>query len=76
MEAGLIVVELQTDVPAFFVSFDVEGLPGVFEDNLFTLLPAKTRTVRFSPRDGQSTDEVLEVLTDRLKLFHLRGTYL
>jgi beta-mannosidase len=75
IEAGGIAVELQTDVPVFFVSLDVEGLPGFFEDNLFTLLPAKTKTVHFSPRDGMSTDEVLEILNDRLKLFHLRGTY-
>jgi beta-mannosidase len=75
LEAGQITVELQTDVPAFYVGLDVEGLPGIFEDNLFTLLPAITKTVRFFPRDGVSADKVLEILNDRLKVLHLRGTY-
>ena len=32
----------------------------------FTLLPAKTKMVRFSARDGMPVDEVLEILNDRL----------
>jgi beta-mannosidase len=69
-----IIVELSTDLPAFYVSLDVEGLPGVFEDNLFTLLPDKPKTVRFSPRDP-ATGGVLDLVNRGLKVHHLRGTY-
>jgi beta-mannosidase len=75
LEAGQVVVELQTDVPAFYVGLDVEGMQGIFEDNLFTLLPAKTKTVRFFPRNGMPADKVLEILDHRMKVFHLRGSY-
>jgi beta-mannosidase len=73
-EGERIVVELRTDLPAFFVSLDVEDLPGVFEDNLFTLLPEEPKLLYFQPAD--SSDRELPVLVEnRLKIFHLRGTY-
>jgi beta-mannosidase len=74
-----ILIELQTDLPAFFVSLDLEGLAGEFDDNLFTLLPEKPKTVRFRPRDAQEgvlpIGDALERINRGLKLFHLRGTY-
>ena len=34
-------VTLKSNKPAFFVNLDVAGVPGVFSDNSFTLLPGK-----------------------------------
>ncbi len=73
-EGERILVELRTDLPAFYVCLDVEGLPGVFEDNLFTLLPDRPKTVHFEPRDPQVAD-ILNQTERGLKVFHLRGTY-
>jgi hypothetical protein len=61
-------------MPAFYVCLDVEGLPGVFEDNLFPLLPDRPKTVHFEPRDPPGVD-ILEQTKRGLKVFHLRGTY-
>jgi beta-mannosidase len=69
-----ILVELRTDMPAFYVSLDVEGLSGVFDANLFTLLPDKPRTLHFEPRDPRGVD-ILDQTKRGLKVFHLRGTY-
>lgn len=73
-EGERILVELCTDMPAFYVCLDVEGLPGVFEDNLFTLLPDRPKTVHFEPWDPQGVD-ILNQIERGLKVFHLRGTY-
>ncbi|MBN1698029.1 MAG: glycoside hydrolase family 2 protein [Spirochaetales bacterium] len=48
-EKEAIVVDLSTDVPAFFVSLDAEGIPGVFGDNCFTLLPGRGKRIAFHP---------------------------
>jgi beta-mannosidase len=69
-----IVIKLGTNRPAFFVSLEVEGVSGVFSDNLFTLLPGKPKLVDFEPRDATAGD-VLDLLNRKLKIFHLRGTY-
>jgi beta-mannosidase len=74
-EERQIAVELRTDMPAFCVCLDAEGLRGVFDDNLFTLLPEKPKTVRFLPRKEAPLEEAAETIDRRLKLFHLRGTY-
>jgi beta-mannosidase len=42
--------ELSCDRPAFFVSLDVPGVPGRFDDNMVTLLPGETRRLVFTPR--------------------------
>ncbi len=68
---GAWTVELSTDRPAFYVCLEAEGIPGVFEDNGFTLLPGPPRRVRFHP-EGRVT---LKDLRRSLKLRHLRGTY-
>lgn len=69
-----IYVELRTDLPAFFVSLDVERLPGVFDDNFFTLLPEQAKVVCFEPRDAPA-EELLDLVNRGLKVRHLRGTY-
>jgi len=67
-------IELSTDFPAFFVSLDTDGLPGVFDDNLFTLLPDRPRILRFMPR-VQPQGDLRTELERNLKIFHLRKTY-
>ncbi len=69
-----IYVELRTDLPAFFVSLDVERLPGVFDDNFFTLLPEQPKIVCFEPRNPPA-GELLDLLNRGLKVRHLRDTY-
>jgi len=38
---------LSSDAPAFFVWANAKGVPGEFDDNCFTLLPGRSRTIRF-----------------------------
>lgn len=45
--AGSLELTLTTDVPAFYVSVDISGLPGHWDDNMITLLPHRDRTLRF-----------------------------
>ena len=40
---------LATDAPAFFVWADTPGVKGEFDDNSFTLLPGRPRTLTFAP---------------------------
>ena len=42
------ILELSADKPAFFVWANVRGVRGEFDDNGFTLLPGRPRTLRFS----------------------------
>jgi beta-mannosidase len=69
------VVALRSDAPAFFVALEPGDVQGVFEDNLFTLLPGEPRTIRFSPRGELRGPSARERLRAGLKLFHLRATY-
>lgn len=64
-------VRLKTDAPSFFVSLDVRGVSGVFEDNCFTLLPGEERVVAFRPKRRATLEEI----TRGLKVTHLRATY-
>lgn len=65
-------VHLTTDQPAFFVMVNARGMRGEFDDNCFTLLPEKPRTLVFAPKD----DLGLAEFTDSLEIRHLRDTYL
>lgn len=65
------IVHLETDAPAFFVSLEVPGVPGVFSDNAFTLVPGPGRAVFFRPKRATSLKEV----ADKLVVRHLRATY-
>jgi beta-mannosidase len=65
-------VALSTDRPAFFVSLDAGGFRGEFDDNAFTLLPGKARTLLFRPAKSPADAARFK---QALKIRHLRGTY-
>ena len=69
---GAYQVTLTTDKPAFFVWLDAPGIRGEFDDNSFTLLPGKPRTLTFTPKDAAVTPERFH---SALKVMHLRETY-
>lgn len=69
--SGGYAVTLKSNQPAFFVSADVQGVPGEFSDNFFTLLPGEPRTITFTPKRATSLAEVRSALTVK----HLRDTY-
>ena len=75
LEQGRVIVELRAERPAFFVSLDAGEIQGVFDDNLFTLLPGERKTVGFTARGEQTPSRSVESLEEKLQLFHLRGTY-
>ncbi|MBR1639633.1 MAG: glycoside hydrolase family 2 protein [Treponema sp.] len=58
-------VELSADNPAFFVSLDNDELPGIFSDNMITLLPGKKETITFVPQKGTkpSLEEVVRKIS-------------
>lgn len=56
-------VALSTDKPAFFVWANIEGEKGEFDDNCFTLLPGRPRTIRFSG----------SYIPEKFSLSHLRS---
>jgi beta-mannosidase len=64
-------VRLETDRPAFFVRLNADGIRGEFDDNAFTLLPGRPRTLVFTPEQ----DTTLRALKASLSVCHLRGTY-
>ena len=64
-------ISLTTDLPAFFVTLDACGVPGIFSDNNFTLLPGETREINFQRKEPVSTEK----LKSRLTVCHLRQTY-
>lgn len=40
-----------TDVPAFYVAADCEKINGIFDSNLFTLMPGENKTITFTARE-------------------------
>lgn len=64
-------VTVETDAPAFFVSLNVNGAAGEFDDNCFTLLPGEPRTLIFRPKEEVSLEQVQKALS----VNHLRATY-
>ena len=64
-------ITVKADYPAFFVSFDTEGLKGKFSENMFTLLPNVAKTVIYTPEGEMSVDE----LKKGLSIYDLRHTY-
>ena len=54
---GKFAVTLSTDVPAFFVWANARGIRGEFEDNSFTLLPGRARTLEFTAQSPEVTLE-------------------
>ncbi len=69
-------VRLSTDRPAFYVSLDSGELAGEFDDNCFTLVPGRPRTVGFSPRPVRpSGGASARHLARELVVRHLRASY-
>ena len=64
-------VTLSADKPAFFVWANVKGICGEFDDNSFTLLPGRPKTLTFSPKGRISQDEFQKGFSTT----HLRLTY-
>ena len=64
-------VEVSSDMPAFFVTLETRGIRGEFDDNCFSLLPGKPRTLVFTPKEAVTLKE----FDDSLKVYHLRATY-
>ena len=64
-------VTVKSDFPAFFVSFDTEGIKGKFSENMFTLLPNKAKTVVYTPDVKISVDDFKKALS----IYDLRHTY-
>jgi beta-mannosidase len=73
-KSGSFSIKLKSDRPAFFVTLDAGKTPGVFSDNVLTLLPKETRTIRFKPKAG-SKRLSLSVFRKAIEVYHLRGTY-
>lgn len=72
-KSGDFTIKLKSDRPAFFVTLDAGKIPGVFSDNVLTLLAGETRTVRFKAKGSKqiSTADFRKTLD----VYHLRGTY-
>ncbi len=64
-------VTVTTDKPAFFVTLNVDGVPGEFDDNCFTLLPREKRELAFTPKSAVPHKTFAAALT----VNHLRNTY-
>ena len=64
-------INMKTDYPAFFVSFDTEGIKGKFSDNMFTLLPGESKKITFVPKEKISIND----FKNSLSLYDLRHTY-
>ena len=70
-EKGLMHLKLSTDKPAFYVFAEFEGIPAVFSDNSFTLLPGHPRDLTFRTNEPVP----LEMLEKALVIRHLRSSY-
>lgn len=64
-------VTMSTSKPAFYVSLNIDGIRGEFDDNCFTLLPGEPRTLIFTPKEKTT----LSAFKAGLRVNHLRGTY-
>ena len=71
-EAGVPVLTLTTDKPAFFVTATTD-IPGYFSDNGFTLVPGLARKLTFTPRKGATPDA--GALAKSTRIGHLRDTF-
>ena len=70
-ENGLMHLKLSADKPAFYVFAEFAGIPAVFSDNSFTLLPGQPRDLTFRT----NAQLPLERLEKALVIRHLRSSY-
>jgi beta-mannosidase len=68
---GSFLVSLATDKPAFYLSLNADGVPGEFDDNCITMLPGRSRALKFTPKKPTA----LAAFKRSLKIRHLRLTY-
>ena len=73
-KSGSFSIKLKTDKPAFFVTLDAGKTPGVFSDNVLTLLPGEAKTIRFRSK-VESKILGLSAFRKAFTIYHLRGTY-
>ena len=64
-------ISLLSKKPAFYVSLEVLGMKGIFNDNCFTLLPNKRKKIIFTLKKAIT----LSKFKKALKVHHLRATY-
>ena len=65
-------VTLTTDRPAFFTWANAKGIRGEFDDNSFTLLPGRPKTIVFTPKaEGVTSSRFRQAFS----VTHLRRTY-
>ncbi|RKF18544.1 glycoside hydrolase family 2 protein [Alginatibacterium sediminis] len=67
LDDGKIEVQLSSNKPAFYVTLEVDGDTGVFDDNSINLSVGETRNLVFTPRQGIS----LESFTTQLRIYDL-----
>lgn len=65
-------IRIKTDKPAFYLTFNVGGVSGEFDDNGFTLIPEEVKTIQFRSKKEKITTEHFK---SRLSYQHLRMTY-
>ena len=65
-------VTLSCERPAFFVWANARNCRGEFDDNSFTLLPGRPKTIVFTPKDPSLTAEAFQ---KAFTVKHLRETY-
>ena len=68
------ILKLRSEAPAFWVTPEVDGIPGRWEDAGFYMLNNEERSLRFVPARGQSMPSLAE-LRAATKVMHLRGSY-
>lgn len=69
---GRFAVTLSTDAPTFFLSLDLAGWRGEFDDNCLTLLAGEERQLRFTAKGPAPS---LAQFEQSLVVRHLRATY-
>jgi len=63
-------IELQTDVPVFYLMLDLPGWRGRFSDNCFHLFPDRPRKITLLGAEPPP-----EAALEKLEFTHLRSTY-
>ncbi len=64
-EGGDLYVDLETDLPAFFVHVEARGLRGSFDDSGFTLLPETPRSLRFYSANNITIEQLARAFNVR-----------
>ena len=68
---GSFVIHISADKPAFFAVLETPGIPGIFSDNSFLLLPGQEKKLTFTPKVKTTLKELQKVL----EVTTLRDTY-